>query len=314
MWILLLVVLILSGAVFVHFQQMPKASLRQPDQFLQPSEWSSSQVTVGWIGHSSLLINLNGKWILTDPVFRKRVGVDILNLQFGIKRHVFPAIRLEDLPPIDYIFLSHAHMDHVDIPTLKKLANPKTKVVTAKNTSKLLSNMQFQKIYELEGKETIMLDDDFRVQAVPVRHWGNRFPWNVHFGYTGYILESKGSRIFFPGDTAYTPDFRWLQELDLDITCMPIGAYFPDSYQRAHCTPEQAWEMYQDTGAKYLVPIHWDTFVLSREPIKEPMERLQRAAGTKVDQIVITKHGESFCLAPDAKSTNNHQPINPIKS
>ncbi|WP_044640966.1 MBL fold metallo-hydrolase [Risungbinella massiliensis] len=306
MWILLLVVLLLAGAVYAHFQQMPKASLRQPAQYLQPSEWSSSQVTIGWIGHSSLLINLYGKWILTDPVFGKRVGVDIFHLQFGIKRHVLPAIDLEEMPPIDYILLSHAHMDHLDIPTLKKLANPNTTVVTAKNTSKLFRNMPFQKIVELEGKDAIMFDDDVRVQAVPVRHWGNRFPWNVQFGYSGYVLESKGSRIFFPGDTAYTPNFRWLRDLKLDITCMPIGAYSPDSFQRAHCTPEQAWEMYQDTGAKYLIPIHWNTFVLSREPILEPIKRLQQAAGNNVDQIVLTKHGESFSLKHNVESKREH--------
>jgi L-ascorbate metabolism protein UlaG (beta-lactamase superfamily) len=77
---------------------------------------------------------------------------------------------------------------------------------------------------------------------------------------------------------------------------MPIGAYAPDSFQQSHCTPEQAWSMFVDTGGRFLVPIHWDTFVLSQEPVDEPMKRLLAAAGDDADKIVIRSHGEVFTL------------------
>jgi L-ascorbate metabolism protein UlaG (beta-lactamase superfamily) len=276
---------------------MPSPSIREPQQYIIPATWSDDRLTVGWIGHSTVLINFFGKWILTDPVLGNRVGVNFGKFQFGIKRHVLPAIRWEDLPKLDYIFLSHAHMDHFDFPTLKRLSNPKTKVITARNTATLLAKLPFGEIYELGGKESLLLEEDLRVQAVPVRHWGNRFPWNRHFGYTGYLIERKGHKIFFPGDTAYTNDWKWLREFgEIDVAFLPIGAYSPDSYQKAHCTPEQAWDMFEDTGSKYLVPIHWNTFVLSREPVKEPLQRLKAAAGENVEKIVITEHGGCFTL------------------
>jgi L-ascorbate metabolism protein UlaG (beta-lactamase superfamily) len=133
---------------------------------------------------------------------------------------------------------------------------------------------------------------------VPVRHWGQRFPWNKGYGWTGYLIERRGVRLFFPGDTAYTPTFKRLPEETgpIDVTFMPIGAYSPDAFLRNHCTPEQAWAMYKDTGARWLVPIHWDTFVLSHEPVAEPMERLLDAAGEEEDRIVVRQHGETFVL------------------
>jgi L-ascorbate metabolism protein UlaG (beta-lactamase superfamily) len=186
-------------------------------------------------------------------------------------------------------------MDHLDMPTLHQLANPETTVVTAQGTTKLLRKMPFANVKELGGKDILILGD-VTIQAVPVRHWGNRFPWNRNYRYTGYVMERKGTKIFFPGDTAYTPDFTWLADKQLDLAFMPIGAYSPDQFQRHHCTPEQAWEMFLDTGAKWLVPIHWNTFILSREPVEEPLQRLLQAAGKDQKRIVVTEQGESFTL------------------
>lgn len=298
MWFFLVFLFVILAIVSYHFWRLPSIPLREPNDYLKPSEWSDDQVTIGWIGHSTVLINFYGKWILTDPVMVKRVGVHLFgSLSIGVRRHVLPAIRWEDIPTIDYLFLSHAHMDHFDIPTLRRLANPHTTVVTSKNTSQLLKGISFQQVLELENKETLDLNGELQVQAVPVRHWGNRYPWNIRYGYTGYLLERKGRRIFFPGDTAYTPDFKWLRQVgEIDVCLMPIGAYSPNTYQRNHCTPEQAWEMYQHTGAKYLIPIHWNTFVLSKEPIEEPIQRLKKIADAEQDRIVIDDHGQTFQL------------------
>lgn len=269
--------------------------IQQPKQQLQPAEWQDNQVTVGWIGHSTLLINLYGYRILTDPVFGEKVGVSVGFTQIGLKRFTAPALSIDEVGSVDLILLSHAHMDHFDMPTLRKLANPETTVITARGTTGLLRKLPFAKVEELGGKESLTLGD-VTIQAVPVRHWGNRFPWNRSYQYTGYVIERNGTSIFFPGDTAYTPDFKWLADKQLDLAFMPIGAYSPDQFQRHHCTPEQAWQMFLDTGAKWLIPIHWNTFVLSREPVEEPLQRLLAIAGDDQKRIVLTEQGKSFTL------------------
>ncbi|MFS8514624.1 MAG: MBL fold metallo-hydrolase, partial [Planifilum fulgidum] len=166
----------------------------------------------------------------------------------------------------------------------------------ARGTSRLLRHMPFGDVIELHGEESVTLTDfDVRVQAVPVRHWGNRFPWNTGYGYTGYLIEKNGVRLFYPGDTAYTPEFVKLRKRGkIDLAFMPIGAYSPDSFQRNHCTPEQAWKMFLDTGARWLMPIHYDTFVLSQEPVKEPLTRLLAAAGGEKHRIATRKQGDVF--------------------
>jgi L-ascorbate metabolism protein UlaG (beta-lactamase superfamily) len=303
-WVLLFIVglFVLACALFLLMRWRFSADVKakQPKQYLNPAVWKDDQVTVGWVGHSTILINLYGYRILTDPVFGKRVGISLGFYQLGMTRHIPPALQLEDIGDIDLILLSHGHMDHFDLPTLRKIANKKTKVVTAAGTSRLLKKLTFAEVLELGGKDSLTLDGDVTIQAVPVRHWGNRFPWNTDYGYTGYLIERNNTRIFFPGDTAYTGDFKWLQEKgEIDLAFMPIGAYSPDSFQRHHCTPEQAWQMFLDTGAKWLIPIHWDTFVLSQEPVEEPLERLFRAAGEEKDRIVLTEHGQIFAVTEE---------------
>ncbi|RAL26950.1 MBL fold metallo-hydrolase [Thermoflavimicrobium daqui] len=297
----ILIALLLGIAYYLYWVlKRPRPSFKELEVKMTPKEWKNDEVTVGWVGHSTVLMNIYGYTILTDPVFAKRVGIRIGSGDrwiIGPKRHIDPAVSLEEIGKIDLILLSHAHMDHFDIPTLRKLARPETKVIIPKGTARLLRKMPFGQILEMADENTFEVDEQVKIKGVPVRHWGHRYPWNRSFSYTGYLIERKGVRLFFPGDTAYTPKFSQLREEgDIDITFMPIGAYTPESFQWAHCTPEQAWKMFLDTGAKWLVPIHWDTFVLSYEPVLEPMERLIQVAGDQADQIALKKHGQAFVL------------------
>lgn len=261
-----------------------------------PREFSDSEVTVCWVGHSTVYINFYGIKILTDPVFSKRVGLNVLRLfTVGVKRHTAPALQPRDIAgQIDVILLSHAHMDHFDMPSLRQLQDVGIRVVTATGTSRLLRRLHFRSVAELGGHERVELDNGLQVTAVPVRHWGNRFPWNKGYGYTGYLLSYRGIRLFFAGDTAYTPSFSDLQaEGPIDLAFMPIGAYQPESYQGNHCTPEQAWQMFEDSGARWFAPIHWDTFVLSSEPIDEPLRRLTAIAQDET-RVAWRRHGDVF--------------------
>lgn len=297
LFILIALPILLTIGMWLNMRRrFPKRTRSKPERMLKPREWRDDEVTVGWVGHSTVLINLYGLRILTDPVLGPKIGIQLGPWQIGPMRHTDPALRLEDLDRVDLILLSHAHMDHFDLPTLRKLASPRTRVITAKGTSRLLRHMPFGEVTELHGEESVILSAlGVRVQAVPVRHWGNRFPWNNDYGYTGYFIEKKGIRLFYPGDTAYTPEFVKLRKRGkIDLAFMPIGAYSPASFQRNHCTPEQAWAMFLDTGARWLMPIHFDTFVLSQEPVKEPLKRLLASAGEEGHRIVTRKHGDVF--------------------
>ena len=139
-------------------------------------EWSNNAFTAAWGGHATVLINCYGKWILTDLVFSERIGLDVLNFfTIGPRRLILPALTLDELPPLDLILLSHGHMDHFDIPTLRKL-DGRTPVDIAKNTYDLIEDLGFERVYELDWRQHAVIDD-IRVEALEVQHFGWRYPW-----------------------------------------------------------------------------------------------------------------------------------------
>jgi L-ascorbate metabolism protein UlaG (beta-lactamase superfamily) len=247
-----------------------------------------------WIGHSTVLINVDGFTILTDPVFGRRIGIGLGPLVLGMKRLVDPAVALPNLPLPDLILLSHAHMDHFDLPSLRKLENLRTTVVTAAGTSDLLRVKRYRAVHELRWDESCQAGPA-RVRAFEVRHWGARTRTDAHRGYSGYLIEAGRYRIVFGGDTAYTDSFRKIRSSrPVDLAIMPIGAY--DPWIHAHCNPEQALAMANHAGADFVLPVHHQTFKLSNEPNREPIERLLLASGSAEDRIAIREIGDEFEL------------------
>mgnify|MGYP000998076546 CR=1 FL=1 len=261
-----------------------------------PPSWADNAVTVSWIGHATVLINFYGVKILTDPIFAERCGVSLGFTTAGPKRYYAPALAMENLPKLDLVLLSHAHMDHFDLPTLKQLA-PHTPIITAKSTTDLLTGLKPKQVTELAWNQTSTLrttHGELQIEAFEVRHWGKRWPnEKIDRGYNGYILRREGRAILFGGDTAETPLFRNLRSRGpFDVAFMPIGAYEP--WIHAHCTPEQAVSMANDAGARYLVPIHHQTFQLSEEPMNEPIERFQTALQSEPERIALKNIGDTF--------------------
>jgi L-ascorbate metabolism protein UlaG (beta-lactamase superfamily) len=258
------------------------------------SAWRGEGVQAAWIGHSTVLISIDGFTILTDPVFSARIGISIGPLTIGLKRLVSPAVELPKLPVPDLILLSHAHMDHLDRPSLRKLENRKTSVITAVGTSDLLRVKQYQAVHELRWGESRRVGIA-NVRALEVKHWGARTRTDVHRGYNGYLIEAGRYRILFGGDTAHTDLFRQVRtSKPVDLAIMPIGAY--DPWIHAHCNPEQALAMANDAGAESLLPVHHRTFKLSSEPYDEPIERLLLAAGSAEERIAVREIGEEVYL------------------
>lgn len=257
--------------------------------------WTNDGLHAAWLGHSTVLLMLDGFTILTDPVFSARVGLSFGPLTIGIKRLVDIAAPIVELPPIDLILLSHAHMDHFDLPTLRQLENQRTNVVTANATSDLLRPRRYAHVHELRWNQTVRVGPA-TITAFQVAHWGARMRSDVHRGYNGYLLEAGGHRIVFGGDTAYTDSFKQLRisSRPLELAIMPVGAYEP--WIRMHCNPEQAWAMANDAGAEFVLPIHHQTFELSHEPQFEPIERLVAAAGSHPERVCVDRIGQEFHL------------------
>src|SRR5215472_4366465 len=191
----------------------------------RPAFWANKGLFAAWLGHSTVLLRIDGVTVITDPVLGRRVGVRVGPMTVGLKRLVEPALRLGDLPKIDLILISHAHMDHFDIRSLRYLENRGTTVITASNTSDLLRVRRYGRVQELAwGGRTRAAG--LEIRAFPVNHWGARLRRDMHRGYNGYTIESGRYRLLFGGDTAATDSFRGLRSSrPFDLAIMPVGAY-----------------------------------------------------------------------------------------
>ncbi len=259
-----------------------------------PEAWPEKGLHVAWLGHTTLLIRIDGFTVLTDPVFSDRAGLNFGPLTLGVKRLVEPAMHLPLLPKPDLILLSHAHMDHFDIPSLRSLENKNTPLVTAWETADLLRPERYQSVRQLRWGEQARIGP-VSIRAFQVNHWGARMRTDRQRGYNGYLIEAGRYRVLFAGDTADTDLFRRLKSRrPFDLGIMPIGAYNP--WIHYHCTPEQAWRMGNEAGAEFLLPVHHATFVLSDEPPGEPIERFRAAAGVHSNRIALDTIGQEFHL------------------
>ncbi|MFZ0245785.1 MBL fold metallo-hydrolase [Candidatus Binatus sp.] len=261
---------------------------------LEPASWPDNALTIANLGHAALLMNFFGTRVLSDPTLFSRVGMSIDSiLTIGPKRFVDPPLTPAQLQHIDVILITHAHMDHLDLPSLEAL--PKTAVVVAcEKCAKLIAPLGFNDVRELKWGETTIVKG-ITIRAMGARHWGRRWPpFGEGYGFNSYVLEKNGRRMLLACDSAQTDLFASLASTPPDVAAFSIGAYDPWIYN--HANPEQVWAMFQQTRARYLIPIHWGTFRLSKEPMQEPLQRLIAAAGIQQDRIVIRQIGGTWTL------------------
>lgn len=261
------------------------------------SEWSNANLTAAWLGHSTVLINFFGVNILTDPVLFPRIGVRVPFLfTIGPKRLTAPALKINELPNIDIVLLSHAHFDHFDWRTLSHF-HRSTRVVLPPNTLDLLHWTRLVEATELRWGESTSIhtqQGETKVTAVRVKHWGARMQTDDHRGYNGYLVERNGRRILFAGDTAFT-GLRELRKYgSIDLAIFSIAAYNP--WIQSHCTPEEAVQMANDVAARFIMPVHHQTFRLSFEALREPIERFEAALKQEPERIALREIGETFVL------------------
>jgi L-ascorbate metabolism protein UlaG (beta-lactamase superfamily) len=258
-----------------------------------PASWSDEKLTAAWLGHATVLVNFYGTWLLTDPALGRRVGLRVApGVTLGPRRLVEPALKVSELPRLDAVLVSHAHMDHCDLATLRRLPRATRAVVQRGNLDLV---RRFRQADELAWGQSIEIAGA-RVESIEVNHWGARRLTDRGRGYGGFLVEKNGRALVFGGDTAYTHAFARLAERDTEIALaiLPIGAY--DPYINAHANPEQAWAMSRQMGARHLLPMHHSTFKLSREPAGEPVRRLLAAAGDERHRVALTEIGETWSL------------------
>src|SRR5471032_1764836 len=198
-----------------------------------PKAWGDRGLYAAWLGHSTVLLKIDGVTILTDPVFSLRAGIGLgpvtLGLTLGLKRLVAPALTVPELPKIDLILLSHAHMDHFDLPSLRRLARRGTAVVTAAKTGDLLPADAYQGVRELGWGERAAVGP-LAIRAFQVNHWGARMRSDTYRGYNGYTIEDGRYRVLFGGDTAITAAFRGLKgSRPFDLAIMRWALTIPGS-------------------------------------------------------------------------------------
>jgi L-ascorbate metabolism protein UlaG (beta-lactamase superfamily) len=268
-----------------------------------PEAWSNDQINIAWIGHSTVLINFYGVWILTDPVLSERIGVYWLGTNWGPSRYSYPALDFDQFPKPDIMLLSHAHMDHMDYPTLQDFAKKfpnQIDVITSYYTKDVIEDLPWKSIKELDWGDEYFLNG-IKLKALEVKHFGWRYPWEKDRSkgymkdgrsYNAYVLEKNGKKILFGGDTANTNKLDVLTGENIGIAIMPIGAYRPWKWN--HCNPEEALIMANRINAKYFIPIHCFTFQQGQEPREEPLNWLNKSIVNYRMQLGLNELGQTF--------------------
>jgi len=245
--------------------------------------------TVTWIGHASVLAQLGGLNVLTDPIFSQRASP----LQFvGPKRAQKPGLWLHELPHVDLVLISHNHYDHLDddsVQALAKQSGGPPLFVVPLGLKAWFAKRDITQVVELDWWQSHRLGD-VEIVLTPVQHWSGRgLTDRMDTLWGGYALFARDLHLFFAGDTGYSKDFTDIRERfaerqgaaqggGFDIALLPIGAYEPRWFmQRQHVNPEEAVHIHRDIGAKSSLGIHWGTFELTDESLDDPPRRLAQA-------------------------------------
>jgi L-ascorbate metabolism protein UlaG (beta-lactamase superfamily) len=253
------------------------------------------KIQVTWIGHSAFLIQVDGLNILTDPIFSER-GSPVSFL--GPKRQALPGVPFDSLPPIDAVIISHDHYDHLDAPTIKRLGN-KPKFFVALKVADHLKKWGTTNLVELDWWDTSIFDQ-MRFTSVPVQHFSSRSPFGFNQTlWTGWIIETKHGKIFFAGDTGYSPLFKEISKKvgSIRLSLLPIGAYRPRWFMKPmHLDPAEAVLAHQDLRSEQSIAMHWGTFKQTDEPLGEPplyLKKVLKEQGIDESKFIVMKFGET---------------------
>jgi len=329
-YLLSILILLSSCSPYVRFMiyenKLKPTPYRTPKHIPKPVSWKTNQVTFSWLGHSTVLLNLYGTTILTDPVILKRMGPpEIWENFLGVRRITKMPLKIEDLPKIDIILISHLHFDHLCRPSLKKLyslQNKDTYLVVPVNFRKVVKETGFTNIIELDwqghGNKNSISIKNVQIKAFKVEHYAN-INYSDRKGIksvNGYMISSGGIRIAFLGDSAYMryrtedgvrlsqpEEVDWQKQMnpegtDIDLCIIPIG---DSHYKINHMGPDDAVKLFGKIRGRKLLPIHYNTFILS-SPDEEPDPKkilLDSLRKINLEDVVFFKIPDKKTLFPD---------------
>lgn len=259
---------------------------------------ASNNPSVTWIGHATMLVRLAGKNILFDPIFSERASpVNFV----GPKRIVPLPIDIPDLPRIDVVMISHNHYDHLDLPSVKRLADMpqgSPRFLVPLGLKAWFIEQGITRVDEYDWWQDTQ-EDTLRITFVPVQHWSKRSLSDTNQTlWGGWVVEGEGLRIIHTGDTGYSDDFREIGERlgPFDMAFIPIGAYAPRWFMKImHLDVPEAVQVRADLKAERALGMHWGTFVLTDEPVDEPPRLLTQSRqerGLTPVQFDVMKIGE----------------------
>ena len=250
---------------------------------------------VTWVGHSTVLVELDGVRILTDPVWSERVSpVDFM----GPIRFHDPGIDFDALPPVDVVVISHDHYDHLDMTTAIRLAAQGTRFVVPLGVGSHLRAWSILSVTELDWWERVTVrapsGHEVALIATPAQHFSGRNGLDRNATlWASWAFVGPRHRVYFGGDTGYNPAFATIGEAlgPFDLTLMPIGAY-DKAWPYVHLDPEEAVQAHVDVRGAAMLPIHWGTFTLALHDWDEPIERLLREAEERAVTVLAPRPGE----------------------
>jgi L-ascorbate metabolism protein UlaG (beta-lactamase superfamily) len=261
-----------------------------------------------WFGHPSVLVEIDGVRLMTDPVLSDVVSP----VPIGPKRMHPPPIALADLAGIDAVLISHDHYDHLDMKTIQHLAAQGTQFYVGLGIGAHLERWKVApgQIHEMDWWESLELAN-LQIHCTPARHYSGRKRMDNSTLWASWVVKSPQHSFYLSGDTGYTDHFRAIRARygETDLNLIKIGAYgTPPSWLDIHMDPESAVRANQDLGGGILLPVHWATFDLSYHAWEEPILRTMRAAQVTRVHVVTPRVGEVVEIGQPFQNIEWYQP------
>jgi len=256
-----------------------------------PRRVDDGRIRVTWVNHATMLIQMDGVNLLTDPIWSERCSPFSFA---GPKRHRAPGLRFEDLPPIDAVLVSHNHYDHLDLPTLRRLSG--ARIFTPLGNSALMARHGVRGATDLDWWRTARVSDRVTVTLVPAQHFCARAmsDRNVTL-WGGFVISGPSGNAYFAGDTGWGRHFAQIAERfgPMRVAMLPIGAYLPRWFMKpAHISPAEAIDAHAALQARTSIAMHYGTFRLGDDGYSEPARDLRAAVAARGNpRVLIVDHG-----------------------
>ncbi|MBD1138946.1 MBL fold metallo-hydrolase [Pelagibacterales bacterium SAG-MED46] len=279
---------------------VPSEHIVGKEKVLSDFEKFKNDSYIAWIGHATFIIKLGETTIITDPVFSNNAGP----LIFGPKRFTKPALNLKEIPKIDLFLLTHNHYDHQDMMTIRRFPYKNAKVILPLKLGKYFTRNGYKDVNEMDWYDEIKINKKLKITFLPAVHWSKRSLTDTNKTLWGnFLIEYDGKKILFACDTGVGDIYKDLGNKygPVDLSFINIGAYnfypmMPIKDKSAfHTNPEEALSIGRDLKSKKVIGMHWGTFVLSLEPIMEPMKRFKDSAekyGYNKNDAILFKIGQ----------------------